>query len=147
MSIIIIVCAILGIFIVISILKKLVKWVLILTSLLILTLTGGYFFLTSDGSLTQEILPSMIQQEIDRVRNDTNQKIKDKTTEVKDAAVEKASETTEKAVQAIQESIDESIKQSKERVEESISDIINKIEDSTESIENKDSDKENEDIQ
>ena len=143
MSIIIIVCAILGLFIVFSILKKLIKWMLIFTSLLILTLIGGYFFITGDGSLTEDILPSEIQEEINTVRDNTNQKIKNKTNEVKDAAVEKASEATDKAVEAIQESVEESIKQSKERVEESISDTLNKDKTNEEPVKNGDSTQKN----
>ena len=146
MHIIIIVCAILGLFIVFSILKKLIKWILIFTSLLIVTVLGGYFFLTGDGSLTQDILPSEVQQEINTVRDSTNQKIKDKATEVKEAAVDKASETTDKAVQAIQDSVEESIKQSKERVEGSLSDTLNKNDADGDSIEDQDIAKEVEDL-
>ena len=62
-----------------------------------MTLVGGYFFLTGDGSMTEEILPEEVQTEINAVRDGTNQKIQNKANAAKDAAKQKVNKFSLKA--------------------------------------------------
>ena len=73
MSILVIVACLLGALVLFTLIKKLLKWMLIFATMLVLTLIGGYLFLSGDGSMTQEYLPEEVQQEVNTLRNNTNQ--------------------------------------------------------------------------
>ena len=107
MTIIFLVAAMLGFFLVFAILKKIIKWMIILTTLLMMTLVGGWLFLSGDGSMTEQFLPENIQNEINTVRDNTNTTIKTKAEAVKDAATQKVNEATEKAVKKVVHDSDE----------------------------------------
>lgn len=115
-----IVAGILGLFLVFAILKKIIKWMIILTTLLIMTLVGGYFFLTGDGSMTEEILPEEVQTEINGVRDGTNQKIQNKANAAKEAATQKVNEVTDKAVKTVGDGVKQAIEDGKKEASDQI---------------------------
>ena len=91
MSFLVIIAALLGALVLFTLVKKLIKWMLIFATLLVLTLIGGYLLLSGDGSMTQEYLPDEVQQEVNTLRNNTNQAIQEKADETKEKAMNKAS--------------------------------------------------------
>ena len=99
MSFLIIIAALLGALVLFTLVKKLIKWMLIFATLLVLTLIGGYLFLSGDGSMTQEYLPEEVQQEVNTLRDNTNQAIQQKANETKEKAMNKANQVTEEAHQ------------------------------------------------
>lgn len=125
MSIVIIVAGILSALVLFSIIKKLIKWILIFTTMLVLTLIGGYLFLSGDGSMTQEYLPEEVQQEVNTLRDNTNQTIKAKADETKQRAIDKASQVTEEATNKMKEGIQKAVDESKNSIEKSVQDALN----------------------
>ena len=125
MSIVIIVAGILGALILFSIVKKLIKWMLIFATMFVLTLIGGYLFLAGDGSMTQEYLPEEVQQEVNTLRDNTNQTIKAKADETKQRAIDKANQVTEEATNKMKEGIQKAIDESKKSIEKSVQDALN----------------------
>ena len=120
MSIVLIVAAIFAGLLLFSFIQKLIKWIFIFTTLLILTLIGGYLFLSGDGSMTEPYLPDEVQNEVNSLRDNTNAKIQSKTQEAKDAASQKAAEITEKAVQRMEEGIQTAVDESKKSIEKGV---------------------------
>ena len=125
MSIVIIVVGILGALVLFSIVKKLIKWMLIFMTMLVLTLIGGYLFLSGDGSMTQEYLPAEVQQEVNTLRDNTNQTIKAKADETKQRAIDKANQVTEEATNKMKEGIQKAVDESKKSIEKSVQDALN----------------------
>ena len=120
MVIVFIIAAILGLFLVFAIIKKIIKWMIILTTLIIMTLVGGFLFLSGDGSVTGEYLPDGIQNEINSVRDNTNQKIQDKANSVKEAATQKVNNATEKAVKTVEDGVKNAIESGTKEVKQQI---------------------------
>ena len=125
MSILIIVAGVLGALVLFSLIKKLIKWMLIFTTLLILTLVGGYLFLSGDGSMTQEYLPEEVQKEVNTLRDNANQTIKTKADETKQRAIDKANQVTEEASQKMEAEIQKAVDASKKSIEKSVQDALN----------------------
>ena len=124
MSILIIVACLLGALVLFTLVKKLIKWMLIFATMLVLTLIGGYLFLSGDGSMTEEYLPNQVQQEVNTIRNNTNQAIQDKTNETKEKAMKKANQVTEDATNKMKEGIQKAVDQSKNSIEKSVQDAL-----------------------
>ena len=125
MSILMIVAALLGALVLFTLVKKLIKWMLIFATLLILTLIGGYLFLSGDGSMTQDYLPEEIQQEVNTLRDNTNQTIKSKADETKQRAIDKANQVTEEATNKMKEGIQQAVDESKKSIEKSVQEALN----------------------
>ena len=125
MSILMIVAAILGALVLFTLIKKLLKWMLIFATMLVLTLIGGYLFLSGDGSMTQDFLPEEVQQEVNSLRNNTNQAIQQKADETKEKAMNKASQVTEDATNKMKEGIQQAVDESKKSIEKSVQEALN----------------------
>lgn len=125
MEILIIVATVLSALILYSFIKKLMKWMVIFVTTLLVTLIGGYLFLSGDGSLTQEYLPEIVQDEVNTLRNNTNQAIQQKANETKEKAIDKATEVTEKASNQMKEGIQKAVDESKKSIEKSVHDALN----------------------
>lgn len=125
MSILIVVAGVLGALVLFSLIKKLIKWMLIFATMLVLTLIGGYLFLSGDGSMTQEYLPEEVQQEVNTLRDNTNQTIKAKADETKQRAMEKAGQVTEEATNKMKEGIQQAVDESKKSIEKSVQEALN----------------------
>ena len=125
MSILIIVAGVLGALVLFTLIQKLIKWMLIFTTLLVVTLIGGYLFLSGDGSMTQEYLPEKIQQEVNTLRDNTNQTIKAKADETKQRAIDKANQVTEEATNKMKEGIQQAVDESKQSIEKSVQEAFN----------------------
>lgn len=132
MSILVIVACLLGALVLFTLVKKLIKWMLIFGTMLVLTLIGGYLFLSGDGSMTQEYLPEEVQQEVNTLRNNTNQAIQDKTNETKEKAMNKASQVTEDATNKMKEGIQKAVDESKKSIEKSVQDALSGTEETPE---------------
>lgn len=124
MSILVIVACLLGALVLFTLVKKLIKWMLIFGTMLVLTLIGGYLFLSGDGSMTENYLPSEVQQEVNTLRNNTNQAIQDKTNETKEKAMNKASQVTEDATNKMKEGIQKAVDESKKSIEKSVQEAL-----------------------
>ena len=124
MSILIIVACLLGALVLFTLLKKLIKWMLIFATLLVLTLVGGYLFLSGDGSMTEGYLPEEVQQEVNTLRNNTNQAIQQKATETKEKAMNKANQVTEEATNKMKEGIQKAVDESKKSIEKSVQEAL-----------------------
>lgn len=120
MNILIIVAGLLGALVLFTLVKKLIKWMLIFATMLVLTLIGGYLFLSGDGSMTEGVLPQEVQQEVNTLRSNTNQVIQNKATETKDKAVLKANQVTEEATKKMKEGIQNAVDESKKSIEKSV---------------------------
>lgn len=125
MSILIVVAGVLGALVLFSLIKKLIKWMLIFTTLLVLTLVGGYLFLSGDGSMTQEYFPDEVQQEVNTLRNNTNQAIQEKASETKRKTMDKANQVTEEATHKMKAEIQKAVDTSKKSIEKSVQDALN----------------------
>ena len=125
MSILVIVACLLGALVLFTLVKKLIKWMLIFATMLVLTLVGGYLFLSGDGSMTEEYLPEEVQQEVNTLRNNTNQAIQQKTNETKEKAMNKASQVTEDATNKMKEGIQKAVDESKKSIEKSVQEALN----------------------
>ena len=125
MSILVIVACLLGALVLFTLIKKLIKWMLIFATMLVLTLIGGYLFLSGDGSMTQEYLPEEVQQEVNTLRNNTNQAIQQKADETKEKAMNKASQVTEEATNKMKEGIQKAVDESKKSIEKSVQEALN----------------------
>ena len=136
MSILIIVAGVLGALILFTLVKKLIKWMIIFATLLILTIIGGYLFLSGDGSMTEGVLPEEVQQEVNTLRSNTNQAIQEKATETKDKAMLKANQVTEEATKKMKEGIEQAVDESKKSIEKSVQEAFSGTEKSTENTEN-----------
>ena len=124
MSILIIVAAILAGLVLFSLIQKLIKWMLIFATLLVLTLVGGYLFLSGDGSMTEEYLPEEVQQEVNTLRDNTNQKIKAKTEETKAKAQEQVNQIAEDATNKMKEGIEQAVEDSKQSIEQNVQEVL-----------------------
>jgi len=124
MSILIIVAAILAGLVLFSLIQKLIKWMLIFATLLVLTLVGGYLFLSGDGSMTEEYLPAEVQQEVNTLRDNTNQKIKTKAQETKAKAQEQVNQIAEDATNKMKEGIEQAVEDSKKSIEQNVQDAL-----------------------
>ena len=136
MSILIIVATVLGVLILFTLVKKLIKWMIIFATLLILTLVGGYLFLSGDGSMTEGVLPQDLQQEVNTLRSNTNQAIQEKATETKDKAVLKANQVTEEATKKMKEGIEQAVDESKKSIEKSVQEAFSGTDKSAENTDN-----------
>ena len=125
MSILVIVACLLGALVLFTLIKKLLKWMLIFATMLVLTLIGGYLFLSGDGSMTQEYLPEEVQQEVNTLRNNTNQAIQQKADETKEKAMNKANQVTEDAANKMKEGIQKAVDESKKSIEKSVQEALN----------------------
>ena len=125
MSFLIIIAALLGALVLFTLVKKLIKWMLIFATLLVLTLIGGYLFLSGDGSMTQEYLPEEVQQEVNTLRDNTNQAIQQKANETKEKAMNKANQVTEEATNKMKEGIQRAVDESKKSIEKSVQETLN----------------------
>ena len=125
MSFLIIIAALLGALVLFTLVKKLIKWMLIFATLLVLTLIGGYLFLSGDGSMTQDYLPGEVQQEVNTLRNNTNQAIKEKADATKQRAMNKANQVTEEATNKMKEGIQQAVDESKKSIEKSVQEALN----------------------
>ena len=125
MSILVIVACLLGALVLFTLVKKLIKWMLIFATMLVMTLIGGYLFLSGDGSMTENYLPSEVQQEVNTLRNNTNQAIQDKSNETKEKAMNKASQVTEDATNKMKEGIQKAVDESKKSIEKSVQEALN----------------------
>lgn len=125
MSFLMIVATVLGALVLFTLVKKLIKWMLIFATMLVITLIGGYLFLSGDGSMTQEYLPEEVQQEVNTLRNNTNQAIQQKADETKEKAMDKASQVTEEATNKMKEGIQKAVDESKKSIEKSVQEAIN----------------------
>ena len=125
MSFLIIIAALLGALVLFTLVKKLIKWMLIFATLLVLTLIGGYLFLSGDGSMTQEYLPEEVQQEVNTLRDNTNQAIQKKANETKEKAMNKANQVTEEATNKMKEGIQKAVDESKKSIEKSVQETLN----------------------
>ena len=125
MSILMIIAALLGALVLFTLIKKLIKWMLIFATLLVLTLIGGYLFLSGDGSMTEEYLPEEVQQEVNTLRDNTNQTIKSKADETKQRALDKANQVTEEATNKMKEGIQQAVDESKKSIEKSVQEALN----------------------
>ncbi len=140
MSILVIVACLLSALVLFTLVKKLIKWMLIFATMLVLTLVGGYLFLSGDGSMTEEYLPEEVQQEVNTLRNNTNQAIQDKTNETKEKAMNKANQVTEDATNKMKEGIQKAVDESKKSIEKSVQEALNGTEQAPETpTENSDS--------
>ena len=140
MSILVIVACLLGALVLFTLVKKLIKWMLIFATMLVLTLVGGYLFLSGDGSMTEGYLPEEVQQEVNTLRNNTNQAIQDKTNETKEKAMNKANQVTEDATNKMKEGIQKAVDESKKSIEKSVQEALNGTEQAPETpTENSDS--------
>ena len=140
MSILVIVACLLGALVLFTLVKKLIKWMLIFATMLVLTLIGGYLFLSGDGSMTEEYLPEEVQQEVNTIRNNTNQAIQQKADETKEKAMNKASQVTEDATNKMKEGIQKAVDESKKSIEKSVQEALNGTEQTPENpTENSDS--------
>jgi gas vesicle protein len=135
MSILIVVAGVLGALVLFSLIKKLIKWMLIFATMLVLTLIGGYLFLSGDGSMTQEYLLEEVQQEVNTLRDNTNQTIKTKADETKQRAMEKAGQVTEEATNKMKEGIQQAVDESKKSIEKSVQEALNGTKNEPETIE------------
>ena len=124
MNILIIVAALLAALVLFTLVKKLIKWMLIFATMLVLTLIGGYLFLSGDGSMTEGYLPEEVQQEVNTLRNNTNQAIQQKATETKEKAMNKANQVTEEATNKMKEGIQKAVDESKESIEKSVQEAL-----------------------
>ena len=124
MTIIFLVAAILGFFLVFAILKKIIKWMIILTTLLMMTLVGGWLFLSGDGSMTEQFLPENVQNKINTVRDNTNTTIKTKAEAVKDAATQKVNEATEKAVKKVEDGVKSALENGTQNAKEQLNTVV-----------------------
>lgn len=124
MSILVIVACLLGALVLFTLVKKLIKWMLIFATMLVLTLIGGYLFLSGDGSMTEGYLPGEVQQEVNTLRDNTNQAIQQKTTETKEKAINKASQVTEDATNKVKEGIQKAVDESKQNIEKSVQNAL-----------------------
>ena len=124
MSILVIVSCLLGALVLFTLLKKLIKWMLIFATMLVLTLIGGYLFLSGDGSMTEGYLPEEVQQEVNTLRNNTNQAIQQKATETKEKAMNKANQVTEEATNKMKEGIQKAVDESKKSIEKSVQEAL-----------------------
>lgn len=124
MVFIFIIAAILGLFLVFAIIKKIIKWMIILTTLIIMTLVGGFLFLSGDGSMTEEYLPDNVQNEINNVRDNTNQKIQNKANSVKEAATQKVNDATEKAVKTVEQGVKNAIENGTQEAKEQLQNTL-----------------------
>ena len=124
MSILMIIAALLGALVLFTLIKKLIKWMLIFATLLVLTLIGGYLFLSGDGSMTEEYLPEEVQQEVNTLRDNTNQAIQQKADETKEKAMNKASQVTEEATNKMKEGIQQAVDESKKSIEKSVQEAL-----------------------
>lgn len=93
---------------------------LIFGTMLVLTVIGGYLFLTGDGTMTEGYLPDEVQQEVNTLRNNTNQVIQQKAIETKEKAMNKASQVTEEAANKMKEGIQKAVDDSKDNIEQSV---------------------------
>lgn len=124
MNIFVIVACLLGALVLFTLLKKLIKWMLIFATMLVLTLVGGYLFLSGDGSMTEGYLPEEVQQEVNTLRNNTNQAIQQKATETKEKAMNKANQVTEEATNKMKEGIQKAVDESKKSIEKSVQEAL-----------------------
>ena len=124
MSILIIVAGILGALVLFTLIKKLIKWMLIFGTMLVLTLVGGYLFLSGDGSMTQEYLPAPVQEEVNTLRNNTNQAIQQKANETKEKAMNKANQVREEATNKMKEGIQKAVDEGKKSIEKNVQEAL-----------------------
>ena len=124
MSILVIVACLLGALVLFTLVKKLIKWMLIFATMLVLTMIGGYLFLSGDGSMTEEYFPEEVQQEVNTLRNNTNQAIQQKANETKEKAINKANKVTEDATNKMKEGIQKAVDESKKSIEKSVQEAI-----------------------
>jgi ElaB/YqjD/DUF883 family membrane-anchored ribosome-binding protein len=124
MNMLIIVVVILGALVLFTLVQKLIKWMLIFATLLVLTLAGGYLFLSGDGSMTEGYLPDEVQQEVNTLRDNTNQAIQQKANETKEKAMNKANQITEEATNKMKEGIEKAVDESKHSIEKSVKEAL-----------------------
>ena len=124
MSILVIVACLLGALVLFTLVKNLIKWMLIFATMLVLTLIGGYLFLSGDGSMTEEYLPEEVQKEVNTLRNNTNLKIQQKADETKEKAMNKANQVTEDATNKMKEGIQKAVDESKKSLEKSVQEAL-----------------------
>jgi hypothetical protein len=116
MTILLIVAAVVGFFLVFSIIKKILKFIFISIALLITLAIVGYLFLTGDGSMTAPYLPEAQQEQINNVRNSANTTIQNKAQEATDAVKNSAVEMKNAAVESIEKTVEEGIEKGKEQL-------------------------------
>ena len=100
------------------------KRILIFATLLVLTLIGGYLFLSGDGSMTKSIFRRSSTR-VNTLRNNTNQAIQQKADETKEKAMNKASQVTEEATNKMKEGIQKAVDESKKSIEKSVQEALN----------------------
>ena len=99
------------IFIIVSLMKKIMKFVIWGSVILMVLSVGGYFFLFGDGQISQEYLPEQAHENFQNIRNDARNKVETKASELKEQAIEKASSTTQKATENIKSKVQEGVQQ------------------------------------
>ena len=110
------------IFIVFSIIKKLIKFVVVGCILLMTLLLGGYFFLFGDGHISEEYLPEQAHENLQNIRNDARKKVEKKADEITDQAIKKVKTTTKDASKNIKKTVSEGVETTIDTLKKTTSD-------------------------
>ena len=98
-----------SIFIIISLVRKIMRFVFLGSIFLVLLGFGSYLFLYGDGRLSQEYLPNVAHENLQDIRSEARDKVENKAVQLKDKAIEKATTTTRQVTETVKNNVQQGV--------------------------------------